>query len=81
MKKNEVKIGETYTAKVSGGETEVRITEECEHGGWWGINLRTGRQIRLRTGRRLCGLAHPSRDLVAEAKEIFTKLLEREEER
>lgn len=53
MKKNEVKVGESYVVKVSGKLVPVRIESECPHGGWYGINETTGRQVRIRTAARL----------------------------
>jgi len=53
MRKNDVKVGNIYVAKVSGLRTKVRITNECEYGGWWAENLTTGRRIRIRTAARL----------------------------
>jgi len=29
------------------------LTRECEYGGWYGKNLATGREIRIRTAARL----------------------------
>ena len=56
MKKNEVKIGQTYRTKVSGKLAEVRITGESRHGGFDGINVATNRTVRIKTARRLRGL-------------------------
>ena len=53
MKKAEVKIGETYTAKVSGLLTKVRITAESPYGGWDAINLGTNHAVRIRGAQRL----------------------------
>ena len=53
MKKHEVIIGETYVAKVSGILAPVKITGENRHGGWDGINVRTGRSIRVMSAQRL----------------------------
>lgn len=53
MQKNNVKVGSTYIAKVSGALTRVRITREHNRGGWYGTNLATGREIRIRTAARL----------------------------
>ena len=53
MTKAKVSIGTTYTVKVSGNLTRVRLTRECEYGGWYGTNLATGREIRIRTAARL----------------------------
>ena len=53
MQKHNVKVGSTYIVKVSGTLAKVRITREHERGGWYGINLATGREIRIRTAARL----------------------------
>ena len=53
MKKNDIKVGATYIVKVSGTLTKVRITREHARGGWCGINLATGREVRIRTAARL----------------------------
>ena len=53
MKKNQVTIGNVYTAKVSGNLARVRITGENPHGGWDGLNLDTRRKVRIKTAGRL----------------------------
>jgi hypothetical protein len=53
MKKHSVHIGAIYIVKVSGKLARVRITRECDYGGWYGTNLATGRQIRIRSAARL----------------------------
>ena len=53
MQKANVKIGTTYIVKVSGRLTRVRLTREHDLGGWYGTNLATGREIRIRTAARL----------------------------
>ena len=53
MQKHNVKIGTTYLVKVSGTLAKVRITREHDRGGWYGTNLATGREIRIRTAARL----------------------------
>ena len=57
MKKNEVKIGETYRVKVSGSMADVRITGENPHGGWHGVNVLTNRKVRIKSAQRLRGKA------------------------
>ena len=42
-----------YIVKVSGVLAKVRITRESPHGGWYGTNLATGREIRVRGAARL----------------------------
>ena len=52
MKKRDITIGETYVAKVSGKLAPVRITSESPHGGWDAVNTTTGREVRIRGGKR-----------------------------
>ena len=53
MKKRDIKIGETYLAKVSGKIVPVRITNESPYGGWNAVNTTTGREVRIRSAARL----------------------------
>jgi hypothetical protein len=53
MQKHNVKVGTVYIVKVSGILTRVRLTREHEGGGWYGVNLATGREILIRTAARL----------------------------
>ena len=53
MKKNEVKIGANYIAKVSGQLAEISITGESRFGGWDAVNVATGRQVRVKSAQRL----------------------------
>jgi len=55
MKKNEVKIGAVYTAKVSDKVVEVRIDGENRHGGWDATNLATNKKVRIKSPQRLRG--------------------------
>ena len=57
MKKNEVKVGQTYRAKVSGNMADVRITGENPHGGWDGVNVLTNRKVRVKSPHRLRSVA------------------------
>jgi hypothetical protein len=57
MKKNEVKVGSVYTAKVSDKVVEVRIDGENRHGGWDATNLATGKKIHIKSPARLRGAA------------------------
>ncbi len=57
MKKNEVKIGATYTAKVSGKVVRVRIDAENRQGGWNATNLATKKKVRIKSAQRLRGEA------------------------
>jgi hypothetical protein len=55
MKKNEVQIGKTYTAKVTDKLVPVRIEAENRHGGWDATNLATGKKVRIKSPQRLRG--------------------------
>ena len=55
MKKQDVKVGETYRVKVSGSVADVRITGENPHGGWDGVNTLTNRKVRIKSPQRLRG--------------------------
>ena len=53
MKKAEVKIGQTYIAKVSGILSPVKILGDSSYGGWDGMNIQTKRRVRIKTAGRL----------------------------
>ena len=53
MKKNDIKIGQAYMAKVTGSDAPVRIDAQNPHGGWDAKNLVTGRKVRIKTAGRL----------------------------
>lgn len=53
MKKEDVQIGATYVARVSGKLVAVRILGASQHGGWDAANLVTRRRIRIRSAARL----------------------------
>jgi hypothetical protein len=53
MKKNEIKIGGLYVAKVSDRLVTIRIDSTNSHGGWDGTNTATGKRIRVKSAQRL----------------------------
>jgi hypothetical protein len=53
MKKKDVVIGRIYFVKVSGKIVPVKLTAESPHGGWIGVNTKTGREVRIKTAGRL----------------------------
>ncbi|UCC30024.1 MAG: hypothetical protein JSU86_17725 [Phycisphaerales bacterium] len=57
MKKNEVKVGGVYVAKVSDRIVTVRIDSTHSKGGWYATNTRTGERIRIKSAHRLRGEA------------------------
>lgn len=56
MKKNNVQLGKVYAVKVSGSVVPVRLERENPHGGWDGTNVKTRKQVRVKTAQRLRGL-------------------------
>ena len=75
MQKHNVNIGTTYVVKVSGKLAKVRITRECNYGGWYGINLATEREIRIRTAARLRSEAKPEQRISPDdARKIVDKI-------
>ena len=53
MRKKEIEIGKTYLAKVSGKLTAVRLTGNSPYKGYDGLNLKTGRTVRIKTAAKL----------------------------
>jgi len=67
MKKNEVKIGGVYTAKVSDKVVPVRI-DAVKGTGWSATNLATGNTIYIKSAQRLRGPAkHPATPVAQKA--------------
>ena len=56
MKKNDVKVGGVYTAKVSDKIVEVRI-DGVKGTGWSATNMATGKTIYIKSAQRLRGVA------------------------
>ena len=52
-KRNEIKVGEVYKAKVSNRVVEVRIDSINTHGGWNATNIATGKRIHIKGPQRL----------------------------
>ena len=75
MQKQNVRIGTTYTVKVSGTLAKVKLTRESPRGGWYGTNLATGREIRIRTAARLRSEALPAQGISTdEARRIVNDI-------
>ncbi len=73
MKKNEVKVGGVYLAKVTNKVVPVKITSENPSGGYHGLNLKTGKTIKLKSAQRLRGPATwPAKP--TQTKSVATKL-------
>lgn len=53
MKKDEIKVGGTYLAKVSDKVVPVRVDAESPHGGWDATNLLTDKKVRIKSAQRL----------------------------
>ena len=57
MKKTDVKVGQVYSAKVSGNVVPVQIDRENPRGGWDGTNMKTKKSVRIKSAQRLRGKA------------------------
>jgi len=68
MKKNEVKVGRSYLAKVSDKVVPVRITGTSGHGGWDAVNEATGKKVRIKSAQRLRGPAEQPDAVDAKAR-------------
>jgi len=53
MKKDQIRLGGVYAAKVSDSVVPVRLDKESAHGGWDGTNLKTGKAVRIKSAQRL----------------------------
>jgi hypothetical protein len=60
MKKNAVKVGGFYTAKVSDKVVTVRIDSTHSRTGWNATNTRTGKRIHIKSAQRLRGVVKGS---------------------
>jgi len=60
MKKNEVKVGHTYVAKVSDRLVPVRIDSVHSKQGWNATNTKTGKRIHVKSAQRLRQEAKPA---------------------
>jgi len=73
MKKDEVKVGGFYAAKVSGRMATVRIDAENHRGGWDATNLTTKKKVRIKSAQRL---RHETRGPGQKAKPDVAKTVE-----
>jgi hypothetical protein len=55
MKKNQVKVGSEYVAKVSGKLAHIRIDRENPRGGWDATNMATQKSVHIKSAQRLRG--------------------------
>ena len=69
MKKEQIKLGGTYLAKVTDKVVPVRLDAENAHGGWDATNLVTNKKVRIKSAQRLRGPA-PERDAKQRAKAV-----------
>jgi hypothetical protein len=65
MKKNEVKVGSVYTAKVSDRLVPIRIDSVHSRGGWNATNTKTGKRIHVKSAQRLRGPAKSDKKKLA----------------
>ena len=76
MKNDDVKIGQTYSAKITDKVVPVRIDAEHKSGGWHGTNLETNRKVHIKSAQKLRGKADAaaSADKPAKPKPARKKL-------
>lgn len=55
MKNSEVQVGNVYTAKITDKVVPVRIDKENPRGGWDATNMKTNRQVRIKSAQKLRG--------------------------
>jgi hypothetical protein len=53
MRAHNVHVGDVYQISISGRPAQVRVMQALPGGGYHAVNVKTGRAIRLRSGRRL----------------------------
>ena len=53
MNAKDVKLGNVYVVKVGDRLCQVKVHSKSRFGGWDGMNLATGRQVRIKTAARL----------------------------
>lgn len=74
MKESDVKVGGTYTAKVSDRLVSVRIDSAHSKQGWNATNTATGKRIHIKSAQRLRGRAKPAQVAkAADAKPMAKK--------
>lgn len=61
MKKDQIRIGGMYLAKVTDKVVPVRLDAANPHGGWDATNLATNKKVRIKSAQRLRGPA-PERE-------------------
>lgn len=61
MKKEDVKIGGTYKAKLNGKEAEVRIESFQVAGGWNATDLETNKTVRIKSAKSLLNAVRKKR--------------------
>ena len=59
MKENEVKIGSVYAMKVGKNTIGLRIMKQNQEGHWIGINVKTNKEVIIKSADRLRGLYNP----------------------
>ena len=57
MKKDQIRVGGTYLAKVTDKVVPVRLDAENPRGGWDATNLATNKKVRIKSAQRLRGPA------------------------
>lgn len=57
MTRDQVEMSRHYIVRIKGAETVVKIVAVNPRGGWFGMNVQTGRDVKIKTGARLKRIA------------------------
>jgi hypothetical protein len=53
MLKNQIELGSEYVVRLHGNFTVVRIFSVNQYGGWNALNLKTNREVRIKSAAKL----------------------------
>ncbi|OQA03244.1 MAG: hypothetical protein BWY69_00577 [Planctomycetes bacterium ADurb.Bin401] len=68
MKKEEIKIGGLYTMKVGKNTTAVRIMSQNEDGHWVVCNIKTNKEVVIKSANQLTGVYRTQSDKAAQVE-------------
>jgi hypothetical protein len=80
MTKDQIQIGNTYTAKVTDKVVPVRIDAEHPSGGWTATNLVTNKKVRIKSAQRLREKVKANADAAPAKRPVKKKLTAAERE-
>jgi hypothetical protein len=69
MKKADIKISGIYAVKIGRNTMGIRIMRQNQDGHWVGINVKTNKEVIIKSADRLCGVYHAKRGRAAKDQE------------